>query len=220
MDTLLLLAHGLLTAFEPANLLYALIGVTLGTAVGVLPGIGPALTVALLLPVTYKLDPTHTNVIAQWNHFGFSNPFANFGNVEGTLVYDAANIGNSSVQVTLPLSGLEAFTPKFNDHLRSADFFDAAKFPNATFKSTRVEAAGEGKLKVSGELTIKDITRPVVLDVTLNKAAIHPMSKAPTIGFDATASISRTEFGVGAYVPNVGDTVTLRITTEAYVEAQ
>ena len=134
---------------------------------------------AFAAPVTYKLDPTHTNVIAQWNHFGFSNPFANFGNVEGTLVYDAA------------------------------------KFPNATFKSTRVEAAGEGKLKVSGELTIKDITRPVVLDVTLNKAAIHPMSKAPTIGFDATASISRTEFGVGAYVPNVGDTVTLRITTEA-----
>ena len=73
----------------------------------------------------------------------------------------------------------------------------------------------EGKLKVSGELTIKDITRPVVLDVTLNKAAIHPMSKAPTIGFDATTSISRTEFGVGAYVPNVGDTVILRITTEA-----
>ena len=170
---------------------------------------------AFAAPVTYKLDPTHTNVIAQWNHFGFSNPFANFGNVEGTLVYDAANIGNSSVQVTLPLSGLEAFTPKFNDHLRSADFFDAAKFPNATFKSTRVEAAGEGKLKVSGELTIKDITRPVVLDVTLNKAAIHPMSKAPTIGFDATASISRTEFGVGAYAPNVGDEVTLRITTEA-----
>ena len=170
---------------------------------------------AFAAPVTYKLDPAHTSVVAQWNHFGFSNPFAHFGNVEGTLVYDAANIGNSSVQVTLPLSGLEAFTPKFNDHLRSADFFDAAKFPNATFKSTRVEAAGEGKLKVSGELTIKDITRPVVLDVTLNKAAIHPMSKAPTIGFDATASISRTEFGVGAYVPNVGDTVTLRITTEA-----
>ena len=170
---------------------------------------------AFAAPVTYKLDPTHTNVIAQWSHFGFSNPFANFGNVEGTLVYDADNVGASSVQVTLPLSGLEAFTPKFNEHLRSADFFDAATFPNATFKSTRVEAAGAGKLKVSGELTIKDKTHPVVLDVSLNKAAVHPMSKAPTIGFDATTTISRSQFGVGAYVPNVGDTVTLRITTEA-----
>lgn len=166
-------------------------------------------------PVAYKLDPTHTMVLAQWSHFGFSNPFANFGDVQGTLVYDAENVGNSSVQVTLPLSGLEAFTPKFNDHLRSADFFDAANFPEATFKSTKVEAAGEGKLKVTGELTIKDVTRPVVLDATLNKAAPHPMSKAPTIGFDATTTISRTEFGVGAYVPNVGDAVTLRITTEA-----
>ena len=174
-----------------------------------------AVAPAFAAPVTYKLDPAHTSVVAQWNHFGFSNPFAHFGNVEGTLVYDAANPGNSSVQVTLPLSGLESFTPKFNEHLRSADFFDAASFPNATFKSTKVEAVGAGKFKVTGELTIKDITRPVVLDATLNKAADHPMSKAPTIGFDATTTISRTEFGVGAYAPNVGDTVTLRITTEA-----
>ena len=174
-----------------------------------------AVAPAFAAPVTYKLDPAHTSVVAQWNHFGFSNPFAHFGNVEGTLVYDAANPGNSSVQVTLPLSGLESFTPKFNEHLRSTDFFDAASFPNATFKSTKVEAVGAGKFKVTGELTIKDITRPVVLDATLNKAADHPMSKAPTIGFDATTTISRTEFGVGAYAPNVGDTVTLRITTEA-----
>lgn len=172
---------------------------------------------AFAAPVTYKLDPTHTVVLAQWNHFGFSNPSASFGNVEGTLVYDAADVGKSSVQVTLPLSGVEGFSAKFNEHLRSADFFDAARFPAATFKSTKVVPAGEGKLKVTGDLTIKDTTRPVVLDVTLNKAADHPMSKAPTIGFDATTRISRTDFGVGAYVPNVSDEVSLRITTEASV---
>ena len=172
---------------------------------------------AFAAPVTYKLDPTHTNVLAQWSHFGFSNPSADFGGVEGTLVYDAANVANSSVQVTLPLSGLEGFSAKFNEHLRSADFFDAAKFPNATFKSTKVEAAGEGKLKVTGDLTVKDITRPVVLDVTLNKAGDHPMTKTPTIGFDATTTLSRTEFGVGNYAPAVSDEVKLRITTEASV---
>jgi len=168
-------------------------------------------------PVTYKLDPSHTIVLAQWSHFGFSNPSANFGDAEGTLVYDADNVAASSVQVTLPLSGLQGFTEKFNEHLRSADFFDAARFPVATFKSTKVEAAGEGKLKVTGDLTIKDNTRPVVLDVTLNKAAAHPMSKAQSIGFDATATLSRSDFGVGAYVPNVSDEIKLRITTEGSV---
>ena len=172
---------------------------------------------AFAAPVTYKIDPTHTIVLAQWNHFGFSNPSASFGNVEGTLVYDAADVARSSVEVTLPLSGLEGFSAKFNEHLRSADFFDAAKVPKATFKSTKVEAAGEGKLKVTGDLTVKDITRPVVLDVTLNKAADHPMTKAPTIGFDATTTLSRTEFGVGNYAPAVSDEVELRITTEASV---
>lgn len=172
---------------------------------------------AFAASVTYKIDPTHTIVLAQWNHFGFSNPSASFGNVEGTLVYDAADVARSSVEVTLPLSGLEGFSAKFNEHLRSADFFDAAKFPKATFKSTKVEAAGEGKLKVTGDLTVKDITRPVVLDVTLNKAADHPMTKAPTIGFDATTTLSRSEFGVGNYAPAVSDEVELRITTEASV---
>ena len=174
-----------------------------------------AVAPAFAAPVTYKLDPTHTIVLAQWNHFGFSNPSASFTDVDGTLVYDAANVGKSSVQVTLPLSGLNGFSTKFNEHLRSADFFDATAFPSATFKSTKVEAAGEGKLKVTGDLTIKDVTRPVVLDVTLNKAGEHPMSKVPAIGFDATATISRTEFGVGKFAPAVSDEVKLRITTEA-----
>jgi len=171
---------------------------------------------AFAAPVSYKLDPAHTNVLAQWSHFGFSHPFANFGDVEGTLVYDAEDVAGSSVEVVLPLSGLEAFSAKFNEHLRSADFFDAGNFPTASFKSTRVEAAGEGKLKVTGDLTIKDNTHPVVLDVTLNKSADHPMMKVPTIGFDATTTIKRSDFGVGAYAPNVGDEVTLRITTEAH----
>lgn len=167
--------------------------------------------------VTYRLDPNHTNVLASWNHFGYSNPYANFGDVEGTLVYDAADVSKSSVGVTLPLSGLNGFSSKFNDHLRSADLFDIAKFPTATFKSTKVEAAGKDKLKITGELTIKGITKSVVLDATLNKASDHPMKKVPAIGFDATATIKRSDFGLGLFVPKVSDEVTLRITTEASV---
>ena len=177
----------------------------------------PALVCAA--PVTYKLDPTHTNVIATWNHFGFSNPSANFGQADGTLVYDADKVSASSVQVTLPLTGLSALADQFYDHLTSDKWFDAAKYPAATFKSTRVEAAGEGKLKVTGDLTIKGITKPVVLDVTLNKAGEHPMKKVPAIGFDATATVKRSDFGVGAYAPMVSDEVALKITTEATADA-
>ncbi len=166
--------------------------------------------------VTYKIDATHTNVIASWNHFGYSNPSANFSGVDGTLVYDAADVSKSSVQVTVPLSGLNAFSDKFNTHLNSGDFFDSAKFPVATFKSTKVQAVGKGKLKVTGNLTIKDITRPVVLDVTLNKRDEVKDGKGK-IGFDATTKVKRTDFGLGMAVPMVGDEVSLRITTEAGV---
>ena len=169
-----------------------------------------AIAPAFAAPVTYKLDPTHTNVLAQWSHFGFSHPFANFGDVEGVLVYDAADVGKSSVQVTLPLSGLEAFSPKFNEHLRSADFFDAARYPAATFKSTRVEAAGTGKLKVSGDLTIKDNTHPVVLDVTLNKAGAGNDGR-PKIGFDASTTIKRSAWDIDYVLPMVSDDVAIDI---------
>ena len=173
-----------------------------------------AATPAKAVAGTYKLDPAHTDVLVQWNHMGFSNPSAHFGNAEGTLVFDPANPAKSSVQVTLPLSGLNSFTAKFDEHLRSADFFDAAKFPVATFKSTKVVAAGPNKFTVTGDLTIKDTTKPVVLDVTLNGAGEHPMLKVPAIGFDATTTLKRSDFGVGAYVPAVSDEVKIRITTE------
>ncbi len=173
-------------------------------------------TASFATPVTYQLDPAHTDVIAQWSHFGFSNPTMHFGQAEGVLVYDADNVGASSVKVTLPLAGLNSYTAKFDAHLRSADFFDAVEFPVATFRSTGVEAAGAGKLKVTGELTIKKMTHPVVLDVTLNKVGEN-MRKQPTIGFDATTTIKRSDFGLGLHAPAVSDEVRIRITTEASV---
>jgi polyisoprenoid-binding protein YceI len=172
---------------------------------------------AFAAPVTYKIDPNHTNVLASWSHFGFSNPSLNFGQADGTIVYDADKVSASSVQVTLPLTGLSALADQFYDHLTSADWFDAVKYPSATFKSTKVEAAGEGKLKVTGDLTVKGVTKPVVLEVKLNKAGVQPLAKREAIGFDATATVKRSEFGLGNYVPNVSDEVTLRITTEAIV---
>lgn len=183
------------------------------------PAEAPAAEAVQAASGTYKLDPSHTDILAQWTHFGFSHPSAHFGNVDGTLVYDADDVTKSSVEVTIPLSGLNSFTAKFDEHLESADFFDAAKFPTATFKSTKVESTGTNTLAVTGDLTIKDITKPVTLEVTINGGGEHPMKKVPAIGFDATGTIKRSDFGVGAYAPNVSDEVKLRITTEATAEA-
>ena len=179
----------------------------------------PAPAVAAIAAVsgTYQLDPTHTDVLAQWTHFGFSQPSAHFGISEGTLVYDAADVGKSSVQVTMPITGIESFVDKLDEHLASGDFFDAAKFPTATFKSTKVEAAGTNKLTVTGDLTVKGTTKPVTLDVTINGAGEHPMLKLPSVGFDATTTLKRSDFGVGAYAPAVSDEVKVRITTEASI---
>jgi len=168
-------------------------------------------------PVTYTMDPNHTDVIASWSHFGFSNPIAHFGQVDGTITYDPDNVGASSVQVTIPLAGLDSHVEAFDEHLRSDDFFDAANHPEITFSSTGVEAVGEDRLKVAGELTLRGITKPVVLDVTINRVGTQPMSGQPAAGFDATTTIKRSDFDMGMYAPNVSDEVEIRITTEATV---
>ncbi|WP_133499461.1 YceI family protein [Cognatilysobacter terrigena] len=173
--------------------------------------------VAFAAPLSYKIDANHPQVTATWSHFGFSHPFANFGQVDGTIVYDPQNVGASSVKVTLPLAGLDSTVPALDEHLRSKDFFEAEKYPTITFNSTKVEAAGDKKLRVTGDLTVHGVTKPAVLDVTLNGAGPHPMTKRETVGFDATTTIKRADFGVGAYVPNVSDDIQIRITTEASV---
>ena len=174
----------------------------------------PAVAAITAVSGTYQLDPTHTAVLAQWTHFGFSQPSAHFGISEGTLTWNADDVSKSIVQVTIPVTAINSFVAKLDEHLKGGDFFDAGKFPNASFKSTVVAAAGTNKLTVTGDLTIKDVTKPVTLEVTLNGAGEHPMLKKQAIGFSATATIKRSDFGVGAYAPNVSDEVQLRITTE------
>lgn len=168
-------------------------------------------------PVTYKLDPGHTMVLFSWNHLGFSNPTANLGLGEGTLVFDQQDPAKSSVDVTLPLSNLDTHVPALDQHLKQADFFDAAKYPTVTFKSTSVMPVDGNHFKVIGNLTVHGVTKPVTLDATLNKVGMHPMQKVQAIGFDATTTLKRSDFGMGAYVPMVSDEIRVRITTEGEV---
>lgn len=170
---------------------------------------------AIAAPVEYVIDPGHTQVEITWNHFGFSNITGRFDKVEGSFVYDAENPAASSATAVVSIDSFDAGVDKLDAHLKSPDFFDAAKFANAEFKSTSVEAAGEGKLKMMGDLSIHGVTKPVTFDVTLNKVGEHAMKKIQSAGFDASTTIKRSDFGVGAYVPNVSDEIRIDITVEA-----
>ncbi|WP_436916977.1 YceI family protein [Acinetobacter schindleri] len=174
-------------------------------------------TFSMAKPVAYTIDPGHTATVFSWSHFGFSTPSANFSDIQGTITVDNEKPANSSVNVTIPVSSINTNVKALDEHIQKAEFFDVEKYPNITFKSTKVQALGKNKYKITGDLTIKGVTKPVVLDAVLNKQAVHPMTKLQTIGFNATTSFNRSAFNVGAYVPNVGDKITVNITTEASV---
>ncbi|HCQ9645293.1 TPA: polyisoprenoid-binding protein [Acinetobacter baumannii] len=174
-----------------------------------------ASTVTLAAPVDYKIDPTHTATVFSWNHFGFSTPSANFSDIQGVIKVDNAKPANSSVNVTIPLSSVNTNVPALDKEFQEEAWFNAAKYPNITFKSTKVETKDKKHFKITGDLTVKGITKPVVLDAVLNKQGEYPMAKVPAIGFNATTSFNRSDFGLGNYVPNVGDKITVNITTEA-----
>lgn len=174
-----------------------------------------ASSVTLAAPVDYKIDPTHTATVFSWNHFGFSMPSANFTDIQGTIKVDNAKPSNSSVEVTIPLSSVNTNVVALDKEFQEEAWFNAAKYPNITFKSTKVETKDKKHFKITGNLTVKGVTKPVVLDAVLNKQGEHPMAKVPAIGFNATTSFNRSAFGIGNYVPNVGDKITVNITTEA-----
>lgn len=164
---------------------------------------------------TYNFDPHHTSVIWKSSHLGFSNPFGIFSNIEGKLVLDEAAPEKSSINVTVPVDKIATGIGQFDDHLKSKDFFNTAKHPTATFKSTKVEKTGDKTAKVTGDLTLLGVTKPVTLDVTYNNRGPNPFSKAPTIGFSATGTIKRSEFGLKYGLPAVGDDVQITVEAEA-----
>jgi len=175
-----------------------------------------AVASAPLHAATYTFEPGHTQGVIRWNHLGFANPSAQFSMVEGTLEFDETVPAKSSVAVTIALKSMSTGVPDLDEDFRSADFFEVAKFPNATFKSTKVEkSAASGGLKVSGDLNLHGIIRPIILDVTVNKVGTNPRNKLPTVGFEATAVLNRSDFGLGRYVPQVSDEIRLHITAEA-----
>lgn len=163
----------------------------------------------------YTLDPMHTNVVWSANHMGFSSPSGKFTSVEGTLELDEAAPANSKLTVTIATGSVMTGIEKFDTHLRSADFFDTTVYPTASFASDKVEVGADNTAKVYGNLTLHGVTKPIVLDVKLNKIGDNPMSGKKTAGFSATTVVKRSEFGMNYALPAVADDVIIHIESEA-----
>ncbi len=171
--------------------------------------------VALDVPSgTYEMDKTHAYILFSYSHLGLSFPVVRFNDFDVDLNFDAQDPSKSSLMVTIEAASVDSGVEKLDDHLKSADFFDAAAYPRMTFKATSIEVTGENTGRVMGDLTIKEVSKPVTLDVTLNKAFQHPMKNKPALGFSATGRLKRSDWGLDKYVPVVSDEVTLRIEAE------
>lgn len=166
-------------------------------------------------PVNYKIDPTHTATVFTWSHFGFSTPSANFSDIQGNIQVDNEYPEKSSVSVIIPVKSINTNVAILDTKLQAAEWFNTAKYPYITFQSTKVETTDKKNFKILGNLTVKGITKPVVLDAVLNSQAQHPMLKVPAIGFNGSMTIKRSDFGISDYVPAVSDKIEIKITTEA-----
>ena len=172
---------------------------------------------ALAAPVTYTVDNTHTFPRFSYSHFGYSTQLSRFDTTRGTVVYNAA-AKTGSVDITIDAKSVNTGYATFNEHIQGEDFLDTAKFPTATFKSTKVIFKGDKPVKVEGNLTLKGVTKPVTLTVTSFQSMAHPMLKKPAIGANAFTVVKRSDFGAGKYAPYVGDEVRIDIALEAIAE--
>jgi polyisoprenoid-binding protein YceI len=171
-------------------------------------------TVTTATAEMFVFDKNHTEIRFSWNHFGLSRMSGRFLVYDGLLDLDKAAPEKSTLNVKIDTSGLWTHVDKLNEHLKSADFFDVAKFPDITFESIKIERTGDKTAKLTGNLTIKGKTKPVTLDVTLNYNGAHPMTKKPTVAFSAKTAVKRTDFDLGKFAPAVSDEVTIEIETE------
>lgn len=159
---------------------------------------------------TYKIDNNHTQVVWTVNHLGITPLTGAFGSSGGTLVLDPAKPAAAKVDVTFNIAEMSTTSAAFTKHLSGTDFFDVAKFPTASFTSTAVQVSGE-TARITGNLTIKGVTKPVTLDAKFFGAGTNPMSKKVNLGFTAKASIKRSDFGLGYAVPAIADEIDLMI---------
>ncbi|NHN84209.1 polyisoprenoid-binding protein [Acetobacter musti] len=159
----------------------------------------------------YTADPAHTQVVFSVLHMGFTDYTGLFSDAAGTLTLDPAHIADAKLNVSIGIGSVQTTSARLTGELNGTDWLDAAKYPKATFVSSKVTPTATGSAEIEGILTLHGVSRPVTLNATFIGGGVNPMDKAWTVGFEGTTTIRRSEFGVSKYVPLVGDEVTLRI---------
>ena len=176
----------------------------------------PAVAAARDTLAEYALDPVHTRVMFAISHAGFSNAIGTVSGSTGTVVFDPDDWSRARVDVRVPIARIDLGDADWNKATLAKSLLDAEGHPEARFVSTRVEPVDATHAKVHGDLSLRGVTRGVVLDVTLNAAKRHPMPPfRRTVGFSATTTLSRADFGITAWKSVIGDEVALRIEAEA-----
>lgn len=168
----------------------------------------------------YTLDASHSQIVFNYNHLGFSTTYGMFSGFSGEIMFDQANPAASSVTVSFPVKTMLTGWQERFDHFMTKDFFDAADDEMVTFASTAIEVTGEKTAKITGDLTLNGVTKPVVLDAVLNQVGEHPMAKAPWAGFSATTTLLRSDYNLGMFAPYVSDEVQVQISVEAQKAAE
>ncbi len=166
-------------------------------------------------PEAYVLDASHSQILFAVNHLGYSTTWGMFSGFDGKISFDQANPAASSVTVSFPvktmLTGWEA---RFQ-HFMSPDFFAATDDEMVTFTSTAINVTGDKTAKITGDLSLNGVTKSITLDAVLNQTGDHPMANKPWAGFSATTTLLRSDFGLGAFAPFIGDEVPVQISIEA-----
>jgi polyisoprenoid-binding protein YceI len=181
--------------------------------------LGLAAVVILAIPSAvradnWQIDPPHSSAQFSVRHMGISTVRGAFTKVSGSVQYDPSDLSKTSVDVTIDAASVDTRVEMRDNHVRSPDFLDAAKYPSLTFKSKRVESAGPGKLEVTGDLTIHGVTKTVVLDVEGPSDPIKDPRGNLHMGASATTKINRQDFGVSGIPVMVGNDVSITIDVE------
>lgn len=166
------------------------------------------------MPTQWQLDNSHTRVGFSVEHLGYSTTMGRFNDVDGTLNYDMKAPNDTQMQFTIDTDSINTAWEARDEHLRKEEFFNVAKYPTMTFKSTQVNFINPQQAKVTGDFTLLGKTKPLTLDVTLKKIADSPMTKEPVIGFRATGNIDRAAYGMTAYAKGITTNVPIQIDGE------
>ena len=167
-----------------------------------------------ITPGSYELDDRHSYLSFSYSHLGLSNPQIHFADFDVSLQLDGNDMSQSRVSITIYAASVDSAVPALDDDLKGADFFDVENYPEISFQSTAYEESSESSGRLTGNLSVRGVTKPVTLDVTINSAAMNPLNRREMIGFSATGSLKRSDFGLTAYAPMASDELSLEVQVE------